>query len=659
MHLKRIFVFILFIQTGMSVVAQQNTSSVLQRSKRSEEKLTYYKQQFAKYQHSNMDSALLWVEQGLIEFGRNNYKPGKAALLEMLGAAYNSTGSMKKSRDAYQQALAYYKELNDDYGVAIATNGLGVIEGKSGNYSAAARQFIAALKTFEKLSDTDGIVSTYIKLGMINSLTGNGDKSLEYYKKGLALAKGNVRIENVITLNNNIGAYYINENKSHEAKAYFQTALELSTAPELAQLRVLPLINIGNINSQSGNVAQALRYYREAEVIVLKENMPIDKIRLAINIARIIQENDPDSASRYLTMGLITARDMGNKNMEYDVLEALIDLRKQEKKFEEVTNLQDRLIALKDTLYDIEKAKEISNLESIHELEASGKEIRILKAKEEVSRTLQRAFIFIILLFSSILILLAAFTLKTRKLARQVLERKKDLQIANQIKDQLFSVIGHDLRGPMNAIPTLMELYRNTDNSEEEREFILTSIEESAVGAAHTLDNLLNWGKIQIKGIMLQKTEFVPRDVIDGIIKFFYYPIVSKRISIVNKIDSTLVIYADINHFQFILRNLLSNAIKFTPVDGKIELSTEHDHSSEEVVFSVEDTGVGIQKDKMVTIFDPFNESSPGTSNETGNGIGLMLCKQYVKQNGGSIWMQSVVNEGSTFSFSIPNGKRK
>jgi signal transduction histidine kinase len=643
---------LLILKVTFPLFGQSNIHLPLPQASSDRNRLATYKQLYERYQHSDIDTALAFTRQGIEEFDRKAYKPGQAALYEMLGSAYNSMGKIPEAREAYSKALTLYKELKDSYGIASINNGIGVIEGKTGNFNIAARYFINALQAFESLSDTDGIVSTYIKLGMVNDLTGNPEKSMDYYQKGLALSKRRARLENVITLHNNIGGLYIRRNDLSKALEYFKTALKLTAPPQYARLRVLPLINIGNIHSQQGDHAEAIRGYREAEAIAIKEHMPVDQVRLAINISRLIQERDADSAQRYLSRALSLTREMGNKNMETEVLEALIDLNSQEKKFALVAELQQRLMALKDTLYSIEKEKEIASLESLHELNATNKQVNDLKAKEEARAALQKTFVVIMILFAIIAILLTGFTLKTRRMAKLIVERKRELQKANDIKDRLFSVIGHDLKGPMNNIPVLLGFYREAP--EDERQFIIDAIEESAVASAATLDTLLNWGKLQIMGITYNPIEFKLANVVDGMIKFLRLPAAGKNITIVNNVPTYISARADIDHIRFVVRNLLSNAVKFTRSNGIIEVSASLQPRDNTLLCSVKDSGIGIPPDKIPYLFDQFDKSTPGTADEAGNGLGLMLVKEFILQNGGDIWVESSVGEGSTFMFTLP-----
>ncbi len=229
----------------------------------------------------------------------------------------------------------------------------------------------------------------------------------------------------------------------------------------------------------------------------------------------------------------------------------------------------------------------------------------------------------------------------------------KELQKLNEAKDRLFTVIGHDLNSTIKSVQPTIELYRHKHTSEEERQFLLDSIEENAVSAVETLQALLEWGKSQIKGITLSPTYFNASDVIKSKLNLFKVSIRNKGITIVNNLPPETTIHADLNHFRFVLRNLLINAIKFTRINGTIEINAIKYHQPEYVIFSVKDNGTGIERERLKQIFEPFNTSVEGTTNEKGNGIGLLLCKEFVSVNGGQIWVESESGEGTTFYVAL------
>jgi signal transduction histidine kinase len=140
--------------------------------------------------------------------------------------------------------------------------------------------------------------------------------------------------------------------------------------------------------------------------------------------------------------------------------------------------------------------------------------------------------------------------------------------------------------------------------------------------------------------------------VVDNKIKFLRLAAASKNLTMVNNVPSYITVYADIDHIRFVVRNLLANAVKFSRSNGQIEIGATLKQGRVECF--VKDSGIGIAETKLADVFEPFNRSTPGTASEVGNGIGLMLVKEFVMQNGGSIWVESKKEEGATFFFTLP-----
>ncbi len=169
-----------------------------------------------------------------------------------------------------------------------------------------------------------------------------------------------------------------------------------------------------------------------------------------------------------------------------------------------------------------------------------------------------------------------------------------------------------------------------------------------------TFDKLLFWGKSLVKGISLQQQNIQTAEYINDSLELRKINTNEKNITINNRTPSDLTVYSDPSIFDFIIRNLVANALKYTPKNGTIEINSDRVSKPGFTIFSVTDSGIGIDKNLLPTIFSSL-KSRLGTENEKGNGIGLMLCKEFAVQNGGDIWVESIEGKGSTFYFSVKN----
>jgi len=236
-----------------------------------------------------------------------------------------------------------------------------------------------------------------------------------------------------------------------------------------------------------------------------------------------------------------------------------------------------------------------------------------------------------------------------------LLKQKQELRALNDTKDKLFSIIAHDLRSPFNGILGFSELLvNNRENlkavdSEKYIGFINTTAKNTLI----LLDNLLNWAKAQTGQLIYkpEKTGILP--IIQEIITISNSSASVKNITLNYNISKDIEVFADKNMLLVVLRNLISNAIKFTRVGGEINVSVKPEHNQVEITIS--DNGVGMKEEIREKLFKiATNNSSRGTANEKGSGLGLILCKEFVEKHGGTIWVESEEGKGSDFKFTLP-----
>ncbi len=238
-----------------------------------------------------------------------------------------------------------------------------------------------------------------------------------------------------------------------------------------------------------------------------------------------------------------------------------------------------------------------------------------------------------------------------------LLQEEKEMQIKKLLddKDQFFSIIAHDLRGPFNGIIGLSELLLEKNNRLEPKETneFIQLIHDSSKNTFSLLDNLLTWAQSQTGSLAFNPKKIEISSITDKTIHLLTNIAKSKNITIQSEIEKNQYVFADTNMLETIFRNLISNAIKFTNSNGEVMILMKKENN--QIVFSVQDNGIGIAPKKIADLFvvNQRNTTS-GTNNETGTGLGLMLCKDFVEKHGGEIWVNSMLAEGSTFMFSIP-----
>jgi signal transduction histidine kinase len=234
-------------------------------------------------------------------------------------------------------------------------------------------------------------------------------------------------------------------------------------------------------------------------------------------------------------------------------------------------------------------------------------------------------------------------------------KQRKELEHVNATKDKFFSIIAHDLKNPFASLIGASDLLvESTEElSKEQIKTFSGIINKSARQAYRLLENLLTWSRMQTGSIAWNPKEIDLWDLVNEVVILYTGSAENKDIEIKASIDEDLKIIADPNMINTVVRNLVSNAIKFTSRGGEISVSS---HFMEKYVeIWVSDSGIGIDSEDQKKLFRIDEQvTNNGTENETGTGLGLLLCKEFVQKHKGKIWVESSLGKGSVFKFSLP-----
>jgi signal transduction histidine kinase len=234
-------------------------------------------------------------------------------------------------------------------------------------------------------------------------------------------------------------------------------------------------------------------------------------------------------------------------------------------------------------------------------------------------------------------------------------EVREKLRQALATKDKFFSIIAHDLMTPFNALlgfSSLLLTEAETLSANERQEFI-QDIQQASIQGHNLLTNLLFWASSQTGKLEVNPITFDLEDVVKENVELLSENAKHKGINLLLSIENQQI-FADKNMLDAVIRNLLSNAIKFTPTNGTIEISSKKEGNAVEI--SISDTGVGISAEDIDKLFKiDVNHTTVGTQREKGTGLGLILCKEFVEKQGGTIKIDSEKGKGSRFSISLPS----
>ncbi len=574
-----------------------------------------------------------------------------------------------------------------------------------------------ALSLADSVSDESAAIGIQLNMATVYKTMGDFSSAYEAYFKGLHHAENEEDTVRLAIIHNNIGESYNSEEKYEEAKHHLDLSESLSYKIDLKSNLVRVYLNLGNTHSQLGNYDLATNYYDAAEDFY-KENGDISgSARIYYNRGRLEKkQSNLDAAQNYFLKSLEESRKYNIQEGIFYSAYSLGELHFEKNNFEESRRWYDialnqaevtGAISFKQQVYEklYQLFKKTGNsrgaltwLENIKELDdslrsAERERIRAeYEAKFEMDRRKQdnamlsalqskqavqlryQKIIIIASVGGLVLVLLVSFSLfrsnrlkkksnaelqlKNKQLKRlnsTIKEQNRELENLDQVKNKLFAIIAHDLKGPLGSLQSLLYLLREHELSKEELNEISHSLEVSLQENASTMDNLLAWAKAQMSGIAINEREFSALENIKAVCSQIKFQSDQKGITIDLKVDKSIRVIADYDMFKLVIRNLLANAIKFSEKGDNIAITAEKQEDS--VLFSVEDEGIGIPDRDKDKIFASTTHTVRGTSNEKGSGLGLNLCKEFIEEHDSNIWFTSKEGEGTTFYFTIPAAK--
>ena len=234
----------------------------------------------------------------------------------------------------------------------------------------------------------------------------------------------------------------------------------------------------------------------------------------------------------------------------------------------------------------------------------------------------------------------------------EIQQQNLELEEVNHVKDKLLSVVSHDIRGPLGSLHLALNLVKIGSLSADEFQKVSEDLEARLTHTTEFIDNLLQWAKLQMRGETFDPDRLDLSRLANESVKLLEPGCAEKNIVIKNHIQGELLAYADLNMIRSVFRNLLTNATKFTKPQGTISINAYRVDTR--IIISVADSGVGIPEKNRNKLFTISSVATQGTKQEKGTGLGLLLCKEFVEKNGGTIWFETEEGKGTTFFFSLP-----
>lgn len=594
-----------------------------------------------------------------------------------LGGLYLKIGNIAKSVEQYERSLSVSSDINDGENQAKAHVALGGAWFIAGNLAESLNNYLQALRYYEERNNSGNLVNIYNGLANIYTKQNNFSKALEYNLKAITIYEASSDRFRALIGYEQVGNMYLKQGNYSKAEEYFLRSLRLYIDLKNKAGEASARIQLGNVNLLASRYANASRYYLRA----LNSSKQLKMLPLQATsyngLSQVYEkEGRYDEAIRAARQAAEIARASGLKielELAYETLSRLYNATSNTNKAITFSSLSKNI---KDSLYNDSTLKQLADLQLRYDSEKKQKQIEIQQKEQQVlasellrERQLRNTFIaalvFVMLAFVVFIYLFTQNKRIAKNLVKQkreleettneIIRQKEELGQLNNVKDRFFSIISHDLRNNLTTMKLYFDLVSNKDYTPgEDTKELTTQISSSVENTIDLLENLLVWAQAQIKGI-----EVMPRIVdvymlAQDNINLLGGTAHHKGITLLNKTEPGITMFADIDMMNLVIRNLVSNAIKFTRTGGTVTLETTAKNGSTEL--SITDNGVGISPESLEKMFvKNQNPSTLGTGNEKGTGLGLLLCKEFIEKNNGHISVASTQGKGSTFTISLPS----
>ncbi len=574
---------------------------------------------------TNENLAFQFAEKAKALAYKLQYKKGIGAVLANLGWIYFRRGDYLKAYEVSSEGMAINQQLGNKREMANCIFNLGLIDSRLRKYDSALISYKTAYLLSKEVDD---------KVGMSKSL--NGSAFCLVKLKRMDSAKTNSMLVLSIAASD---------------------TLRLATAKR----------NLGDIYFQEGKYSEALKSLKESIALADAVNnnflMMSSRYRIGKTYIRL---NDPDRALVYLKQNVAIAARKNLSNRLKSTYQFTSEAYARKKDFTMAYKYLVLANQQKDSLNEQLSEQQFALAQAKHESNLKNARISLLTKDsllKENEINSQKRFIYLGSATLIVLVALVVTILRGYKRSRAVnkllinrnemiRQQAEELKNLNATKDKIFSIIGHDMRSPLMGLHGLLSLIsRNAITQKEFLEFS-ADLRQNLEYVRNDLDNLLNWANAQLKGAKPIFKNVPVYQVVNEKINLLVELAKAKNISFQNDVASNVYIFTDSNHLGLIVRNLLANAVKFSHAGGTITVSASV--LNDVVQLTVADTGVGMSDEDVNKLFKLDSHfTKKGTQNEKGMGLGLLLVKEFIQINNGSISVTSKIGQGSSFTVSM------
>lgn len=605
------------------------------------------------------------------------YQKGVANAYNNIGGYYYNMFNYPAALENYKMGLSIRESISDQLGIAQSLNNIGTVYEKQGNVVAALEHYHKGLKIRETIGALNEVAVSLDNIALFYKSQGDLSNAMKYLQKSRQIRESLKDEQGLAISMINIGFLFQEQREPENALRYFKNSLSLFEKYGNKQYTAMALHNIGWTYSLLEMNDLALEHYEQSLKILSEIGDRLTMSASLNNIGRIyFKKKNYKKAEDFCLRSLELATALGIPDRIKNTSESLSQIYAVQGDYKKAYEMQVLFKKMTDSINNVETRKSSLKKQMEYEAEKKEQQITLLNKDNEIQKrkisqqTLLRNTAIVISAFLLVIGFLFYNRARTNKKYSLVLEEKnkiieeeKEKAVRSELyKTQFLANMSHEIRTPLHAITGMINVL-NQRSPREDQSAYLNVMRKSSDNLIGIINNVLDISKIEAGKIDFEKINFSPAETLDTVVNLLQANALDKGLYLKsNSIGLPARVMGDQIRLTQVIINLIGNAIKFT-THGGVTVSGEAlplksvNPGMVLLQFSIEDTGVGIQEDKLEKIFESFSQADEGiTRKYGGTGLGLTISKQLVELQGGTIRVSSEPGKGTVFSFTIPYG---
>jgi signal transduction histidine kinase len=618
----------------------------------------------------------------------------EAKALDIIGNYYFDTERYRESLIHFNQLLGLYSQTGDSIAKANCYNRIGLANYNLGIYNEAIRSYHRAMHIASALNQTAIMAKCNQNIGVLYAEMKRPEEAMNYYKKALDLHRILKNRSGEAGVMQNIGNIYEGEKKYKEALGYYLSALRIyDNLKDLSSMATLYL-SLGSMYEDQTDYNRSLDYYNRSLVIFQKENSQFGIAYSYISVGSVYyKRGEYEKAKTFLQRSLTISKKISLLENEADCHRLLAEVYYGLRDYVSAYAEKQEYEVLHDSLFNQTVQEQIAELELRYKTKLKDAEIDNLKMEREkairdmIRRTIGLASIVLLTILIIVVYVYYSRILKRandkltkevnertqaqqelltikENLEERVVERTRELEIAklkaeesDKLKSAFIANMSHEIRTPLNAITGFSGLLLREDISHQKKQEYNDQIIKNNRILVNMIEDLIDTSRIESGSLQLHPSSVNPEQILSQMNEPIFENMAKKNKPFIEIIQdkaniNTPTIYADPVRLHQVLWHLLDNAVKFTN-KGSIHFGCNENHHN--MIFYVDDTGIGIPEEFKSVIFDKFRQLDESAKRKYGGtGLGLYYARKIAEMMGGNIWLESKQDGGSIFYFSVP-----